>query len=74
MPTPITKRNTAQGFAKGDLYRVLVGVFNDLTEIHTQFKALTAKMDADFADVANASTDYAASVDPADLETSVGQS
>lgn len=31
-------------------------------EIIEKLKALTAKMDADFADVANASTDYAASV------------
>lgn len=29
-------------------------------EIITQLKALTAKMDADFADVSNASVDYAA--------------
>ena len=31
-------------------------------EILDQIKALTAKMDADFADVTNASTDYAASI------------
>lgn len=31
-------------------------------EIIDQLKALTAKMDADFADVTNASTDYAASI------------
>jgi len=42
-------------------------VFADLTAIRAAFVALTAKMDADFADVTNASTDYAASVDPAAL-------
>lgn len=39
----------------------------DVTAIRTAFLALTAKMDADFADVTNASADYAASVDPAAL-------
>ncbi len=33
-----------------------------LDEIIDQLAALTAKMDADFADVTNASTDYAASI------------
>lgn len=31
-------------------------------ELIDQIKALTAKMDADFADVTNASTDYASSI------------
>jgi len=42
-------------------------VFADLTAIRAAFVALTAKMDADFADVTNASVDYAASVNPAAL-------
>lgn len=37
----------------------------DLAALHVSFLALTAKMDADFADVTNASIDYASSVDPA---------
>ena len=36
----------------------------DLDDLHVAFLALTAKMDADFSDVTNASVDYAASVDP----------
>jgi hypothetical protein len=46
----------------------LTAILNDLTELRAQFVALLAKMDADFADVTNASTDYAASVTPAALE------
>lgn len=38
----------------------------DITELHTQFKALTAKLDADGGIT---DTDYAATVDPADLTT-----
>lgn len=37
----------------------------DHEELRTQYVALLAKMDADFADVTNADTDYAASVTPA---------
>lgn len=50
-----------------ELKRALNAVQNDLTELRAQFVALLAKMDADFADVANASVDYAASVTPAAL-------
>lgn len=37
----------------------------DIDVLRAAFVALTAKMDADFADVTNASVDYASSVDPA---------
>jgi hypothetical protein len=47
--------------------RVMDAVLADSTALRAAFVALTAKMDADFADVTNASTDYAASVDPAAL-------
>ena len=47
--------------------RVLDAVLADSTALRTAFVALTAKMDADFADVTNASVDYASSVDPAAL-------
>ena len=47
--------------------RIMNAVLTDMTAVRSAFVALTAKMDADFADVANASTDYAASVDPAAL-------
>ena len=47
--------------------RIMDAVLADSTALRTSFVALTAKMDADFADVANASVDYAASVDPAAL-------
>lgn len=47
--------------------RVLSAVLADSTALRTAFVALTAKMDADFADVTNASVDYASSVDPAAL-------
>lgn len=47
--------------------RVLGAVLADLTAVRTSVTDLTAKMDADFADVANASVDYAASVNPAAL-------
>ncbi len=47
--------------------RVMDAVLADLTELRTAFVALTAKMDADFGDVTNASVDYATSVDPAEL-------
>lgn len=39
----------------------------DLTELRTQFVALLTKMDADFADVANASVDYVSTTSPAAL-------
>ena len=48
--------------------RVMDAVLADSTALRAAFVALTAKMDADFADVTNASTDYAASVDPAAAE------
>lgn len=34
----------------------------DINTLKTKMAALTAKMDADFADVTNASTDYASSI------------
>lgn len=50
-----------------ELKRVTSAVLDDLTAIRTAITTLTAKMDADFADVTNASVDYATSVDPAAL-------
>ena len=47
--------------------RVMSAVLADMTAMRTAITTLTAKMDADFADVTNASVDYAASVDPAAL-------
>ncbi len=41
-------------------------LLTDITELHTQFKALTAKLDSDDGVT---DTDYAATVDPADLTT-----
>ncbi len=46
---------------------ILTDVLADLTVLRTAITTLTAKMDADFADVTNASVDYAASVDPVAL-------
>lgn len=62
-----------------DLTKLFDAIRTDLTALRTQalaahvdidvlrasVVALTAKMDTDFADVTNASTDYAASVNPA---------
>ena len=48
--------------------RILTDVLADLTKLHSAVTTLTAKMDADFADVTNASVDYAASVDPVALD------
>ena len=50
-----------------ELKRALSAAQADLAALRAAFVALTAKMDADFADVANASVDYATSVDPAAL-------
>ena len=50
-----------------EMRRVMSAVLADSTALRAAFVALTAKMDADFADVANASVDYASSVDPAAL-------
>lgn len=47
--------------------RVMTAVLADSTALRTAITTLTAKMDADFADVTNASVDYASSVDPAAL-------
>lgn len=47
-----------------ELKRVMNAVQTDLSNLRSAFVALTAKMDADFADVTNASVDYASSVDP----------
>jgi len=47
--------------------RVTNAVLTDLTALRAAFVALTAKMDADFADVTGASVDYASSVNPAAL-------
>lgn len=47
--------------------RIMNAVLADMTAVRTAVTDLTAKMDADFADVANASVDYAASVDPVAL-------
>ena len=50
-----------------ELKRMFAAVLVDMAAQRAAFVALTAKMDADFADVSNASTDYAATVDPAAL-------
>ena len=50
-----------------ELKRVNNAILADMTAMHTAITTLTAKMDADFADVTNASVDYATSVDPAAL-------
>ena len=47
--------------------RVMDAVLADLTAVRTSVTDLTAKMDTDFADVTNASVDYASSVNPAAL-------
>lgn len=47
-----------------ELRHLLDAARQDIANLRAAFVALTAKMDADFADVTNASTDYAASVDP----------
>lgn len=52
-----------------ELKPVLDSILTDLASLRAAFVALTAKMDADFADVTNASTDYASSVDPDALNT-----
>jgi hypothetical protein len=52
-------RNTKQ------LIALLEQMRADNAALRTAFLALTAKMDADFADVSNASIDYASSVNPA---------
>lgn len=54
--------HTLKGDETIDAYNALKADFDDL---RTQYVALLAKMDADFADVTNASVDYAASVSPA---------
>lgn len=53
-----------------DLRATINAMQADVAELRTQFVALLAKMDADFADVTNASTDYAASVTPAAITAS----
>jgi len=50
-----------------EMKRVMSAVLADSTALREAFVALTAKMDLDFADVSNASVDYASSVDPAAL-------
>jgi hypothetical protein len=50
-----------------ELKRALNAVQNDLDELRTKFIALLAKMDADFANVTNASVDYESTTTPAAL-------
>lgn len=50
---------SATNALNGSLLGELVAIVNELS---TAVNALTAKMDTDFADVTNASTDYASSV------------
>ena len=52
-----------------EVRRVFESMQADLAALRAAFVTLTAKMDADFADVTNASVDYATSCDPAALET-----
>lgn len=50
-----------------DLVAELNRMQADILELRTQLVALLTKMDADFADVTNASTDYVSTTSPAAL-------
>ena len=52
-----------------ELQKVLTAMQADIAALRTAFVALTAKMDSDFANVTNASVDYATSVNPAALQS-----
>ncbi len=52
-----------------ELAKALTAMQADIAALRAAFVALTAKMDADFANVTNASVDYATSVNPAALKS-----